>query len=349
MLHELKHKKTRPTESELKKEHPFLSDVDSIALQQSRINLQTAFKNLKAKRASYPKFKSRKNKQSFRTVYTNGNIKIDFNKRELKLPKLALIKFRDKRIFEGKLKQVTVSKDETNKYFASLMIKEEIEIPPNLTNKTVGIDMGLTHFLTLSNGVKVVNPRFLRFRELKLKRKQRRFSKTKKGSNRRENLRRQLALIYKKISNCRKDFQHKLSNLIIKNFDRICIEDLNLKGMIQNKRLAKSFHDLGWSEFARMLEYKSIWSGKTLLKAEKFFPSSQLCHSCNFKNSRLKLSDRIWTCSCGASHDRDINASLNIIINTVGTTGIQAGGDDVGLKLAFASNAIVYEARSPVL
>jgi len=350
VLHNIKNKLPKPTERELKIEHPFLKDVDSIALQQSRINLEQAFKNVKEKRANYPRFKSKKSRQSFRTVFTNFNIKIDFENNLLKLPKLNWIKFKDKRKFEGIIKQVTISKDPDEKYYASLMIKEDIRIPEKNTNKTVGIDMGITHYLTLSNGLKVKNPRFFVSLQRKLKRFQRNFSKTKKGSKRREKLRIKIALLHKKITNCRKDFQHKLSNSIIKNFDNICIETLNIKGLLKNKRLAKSFSDLSWSEFSRMLEYKSQWFGKTLLKAEKFFPSSKLCHKCDFKKESLKLSDRIWTCSnCGASHDRDINASLNIIKNTVGTTGIKASGDDVGLKLAFASNAIVYETRSSVL
>lgn len=362
MLHEIKNGRKRPTEAQLKKTHTFLKDVDSIALQQSRINIQRAFKNLKEKRACYPKFKSRKSRQSFRTVPTNGNIKINFENNTLKLPKLSPIKFRDQRTFEGTIKEVTVSKDTDDKYYSSILVEEEICDANVASNKTLGIDMGVAHIVTLSNGVKIVNPKFFVSLQRKLRKAQKMFSKTKKGSKRRERLRLRVAIIHKKIYNCRKDFLNKLSSLITKNFDKICIEDLNLLGMLKNRRLSKSLQDLGWSKFAAMLEYKCDWSGKTFLKAGKFFPSSKLCSSCGFKHNNLKLSERVWTCSsCGACHDRDINASLNLkeyLHSTLGMRGSglstesaksKASGDGVGLKLAFASNAIVYETRSPVL
>ncbi len=213
--------------------------------------------------------------------------------------------------------------------------------------------MGVAHYLTLSDGTKIDNPKFFVSLQRHLIKIQKRFAKTKKGSKGREKLRLKVAAIHSKIANCRKDFQHKLSSLIIKNFDGICVEDLNISGMIKNRRLSKSIIDLGWAEFVRLLEYKAQWAGKTILKAGRFFPSSKICHSCDSKNSSLKLSDRVWTCpSCGKVLDRDINAAINLkklILNTLGTREIYAGGDNVGLKLAFASNAVVEDARIPFL
>ncbi len=347
LLTEIKNKSPKSTEKQLKEKHPFLKDVDSIALQQSRINLQTAFKNLKEGNAKYPTFKTRKSRQSFRTVATNGNIKVDFTEHTLKLPKLDPIKFRDDRTFTSLIRQVTVSKDKCGKYFASILVEEIIPVEEKKLNysNTVGIDMGVAHYLTLSNGTKIANPKFFVSLQRKLKKIQIKFSKTKNGSKGREKLRLKVAAIHSKISNCRKDFQHKLSSLIIKNFDGICVEDLNILGMIKNRRLSKSIIDLGWSEFLKILEYKALWAGNTLLKAGKFFPSSKICHNCHTKNEELKLADRSWTCrSCGRVHDRDINAAINLK-NTLGTREIYAGGDNVRLKLALASNAVVSESR----
>jgi len=356
MLQEIKSGNKRPTEAQLKIKHPFLKDVDSIALQQSRINLQTAFKNFKEKRSGFPVFKSRKSRQSFRTVSTNENIKIDFSNNTLKLPKISPIKFKDKRNFTSPIRQVTISKNTKNQYFASILIEEDI-FPKKVENfngnNTIGVDMGLAQIVTYSDGTKVDSLRLLSNYQKKLRKVQRRFSKTKKGSKRRERLRLKLGALHIKIRNIRKDFLHKLSNLIIKNYSGICVEDLNIKGMLKNRRLAKSVSDLGWSEFIRILEYKCLWTGKTLLKAGRFFPSSKLCHYCHYKNDKLKLSDRMWTCpECGASHDRDLNAAINLkdyFFSTLGTRGFKAGGDDIGLKLAFASNAIVNETRSSIL
>jgi len=220
--------------------------------------------------------------------------------------------------------------------------------------------MGFSQIVTLSDGIQVPNPKYLRNLENRLKKIQRKFSKTKKSSKGREKLRLKVATLHIKITNCRKDFLHKLSTLITKKFDGICVENLDIKGMLKNRRLAKSLQDLAWSKFVTMLEYKALWAGKTLLKAGRFFPSSKLCHRCNHKNTDLKLSDRVWTCpKCGTSHDRDVNAAINLknyFHSTLGTRGIYAGGDDVGLKPAMviasqlpASNAIVFETRSPSL
>lgn len=352
ILTEIKNKQPKSTEKQLKEIHPFLKDVDSIALQQSRINLQMAFKKLKEGNASYPVFKSRKSRQSFRTISTNGNIKIDFTNNTLKLPKMNPIKFRDSRIFTSPIRQVTISRDKCNKYFASILVEEilpEVEVKPLDSSNTVGIDMGVTHYLTLSDGTKITNPKFFVSLQRKLKKIQKKFAKTKKGSKGREKLRLKVAAVHSKIANCRKDFLHKLSSLITKNFEGICIEDLNILGMLKNKRLSKSIQDLGWSEFVRLLEYKAQWAGRTLLKAGRFFPSSKNCNYCNYKNSSLKLSDRVWTCPvCGQVLDRDLNAAINLknlILSTLGTRGIYASGDNVRLKPAFAGNANVGETR----
>ena len=341
MLQEIKSGNKRPTEVQLKSLYPFLKEVDSIALQQSRINLQKAFKNLREKRANYPKFKSKKfSRQSYRTISTNNNIKIDNNTQHLTLPKVGKVRFRDQRIIPENINQVTITRTTANNYYASILIEEEIN-PIIITEfndtNTVGIDMGLVHFYTNSEGNTLENPRFYRKDEKKLAKIQRKLSKKKKGSKNRNRQRIKVAKVHEKITNKRKDFLQKNSTQIINEWDLIAIEDLNIKGMIQNLYLAKSFQDLAWSDFVRMLNYKSIWGGKTLYKVNRFYPSSKTCNICGNINMELRLKERVWVCpQCRHTHDRDINASLNIkkkaLKSTVGITGIDACGDYVRPK-----------------
>ena len=333
MLESIKTEKKRPTEVELKTLYPFLKEVDSIALQQSRINLQTAFKNFKEKRTGYPQFKSRFSKQSFRTNCTNKNIKVDFDKSEITLPKFPKpLKFRDQREFLGVIKNVTVKKSSTGKYFAVILVEEEIETIPTKGTKTIGLDMACSHFLTDSEGNNITAPKFFRNGQEKLKKVQRELSKKEKGSENREKQRIKVAKVHEKIKNNRKDFLQKLSTQITNDWDRIVVESLNMKAMSQSLNLAKSIMDNAWSSFDKMLEYKSLWKGKDFQRAEKFFPSSKLCRHCDFKHKDLKLSDLVWTCpNCRRSHDRNINAAINLK-NTLGIREIYACGDDVRLK-----------------
>jgi len=264
---------------------------------------------------------------------TNVYLKIDFKTKTLKIPKIPPIKFRDNRIFKESIRNITISRNKIGHYFASILIEKDLEIIPIDTfneNNTLGIDMGLARIVT--TGQDIVVPRYFRSLEDKLAKQQKSFSNKKKGSKNKNKQRLKVAAIHNKITNCRKDFLHKLSSSIIKNYDGVCVEDLNLKGMLKNRSLSKSVSDLGWAKFSAMLEYKALWAGKTLLKAGRFFPSSKLCNSCGLKNSNLKLSNKIWTCSCGACHDRDENAAINLknyFLNTLGTREIKACGKSV--------------------
>ena len=330
-------------EKTLKKEFPFLKEVDSISLQQSRMNLKIAIdsqfkKNTKTKKLN---FKNKHSRQSYRTVSTNNNIKINFETSKLTLPILGEVRFRDARTFTGKIKQVTVSKSSTDKYYASILVEEEKEInfPETITeDQALSVDLGLTHFFTDSEGNKVDAPKFYRKEERKLKKQQRKLSRKKKDSNNRKKQRKKVAKIHEKVSNRRSDFLHKLSYSKTKNYLALGVEDLNISGMIKNHHLAKSIGDAAWGIFLKQLEYKSLWNGVYFEKINRFFPSSKICHKCDFKNKDLDLSQRVWTCpNCGAVLDRDLNAAINIkkeLLRTLGLRGIYACGDSLRPKLS---------------
>ena len=296
----------------LKQELEFLREVDSISLQQSLRDLDRAYTNFFQKRAKYPKFKSKHdNHQSYRTINQGNNIRIVG--KYIKLPKLGYIKVRQSMAI-GKINNVTIERTPTGKYFAVLNVEFEPTYERTGFNE-IGIDVGIKEFYTDSNGKVVANPKHLEKSTKKLIREQRRLSRKVKGSSNRNKQRARVAKVHEKITNQRNDFLHKLSTMLVRENQTICIEDLNVKNLAKNHKLARSISSVSWSKFFVMLEYKSAWYGSTVVKIPTNYPSSQTCGRCGYKNALVKnLYVRKWDCpNCGEHHDRDINAARNIL------------------------------------
>ena len=306
---------------ELKKEYIWLKEVDKFALTNSIYNLDEAYKNFFRRvkqgndKVGFPKFKSKKNHYySYKTNFTNNNIKVDFDNNKVQLPKLKWVKCKLHRKFTGKILFVTISKTPSNKYFISFNVECEYDILPK-NNNAVGIDLGIKDLLITSDGEVINNEKLTYKYEKKLAKLQRQFARKKKGSNNWNKQRIKIARLHEKITNIRKDNLHKISYTLVKENQFIFSEDLNIKGMVKNHNLAKSIHDCSWYELTRQISYKSEWNGRIYKKVNRYFPSSQLCNICNYKNTDTKnLSVRFWTCpQCGTLHDRDKNASINIL------------------------------------
>ncbi len=306
----------------LKEEYPWLKTADSQALQAAIRDLDAAYKNFFDGRADYPNFKRKFAVQSLRYPQ---RFKLQGNR--VYLPKVGWVKVVRHRHIEGKMKNCTVSKTKTGKYFVSIQCEIETAEPTPLT-ESVGIDLGIKTFAVLSDGPPIESPKHLRKAERLLKIRQRRLSRKVKGSNGRAKARHVVATIHEKIANQRKDFHHQESRKIVNRFGSIGLETLNIKGMVKNHKLAKSISDAGWSQFVQFVTYKTAWSGGEVIKHDRWFASSKTCHVCGEQNKSLKLSDRIWVCMrCNVVHDRDYNAAMNLVPSTVGATGIDAVGD----------------------
>ena len=300
------------TELKRGEDFAFLNVVDSIALQQSLRDLDRGFTNFFQKRAAHPTFKSKHNRhQSYRTINQGDNIRIVG--KYIKLPKLGLVKIRQS-MEVGKINNVTIEHTPTGKYFAVLNVEFEPQPRPN-NGGMIGIDVGIKVFYSDSNGHDVPNPKYLEKSMRKLIREQRKLSRKQKGSNNRNKQRRKVALVHEKIANQRNDFLQQQSTMLIRENQTICMEDLKVKNMMRNHKLAQHIGSASWSKFFDMLTYKAAWYGNDVVKVPTMYPSSQTCSCCGDKNPLVKnLAVRIWECpNCHAVHKRDSNASINIL------------------------------------
>jgi putative transposase len=330
-----KHK--NPTPAKYKEEFEWLKEVDSLALANAQLNLQTAYNNFfrdvkKNSKVGFPRFKAKhRNKDSYTTNNQKNNIRIENGR--IKLPKLGFVKCKlHREIPENEtIKSCTISKTASGRYYISILTERvEKEIKQVEPRTVLGLDMDMKELYTDNQGNRASYPRYYRKSEPKLAKEQRKFSKCVKGSKNRLKQKIRVARVHEKIANQRKDFLHKLSRALVNSYDMICIEDLNMQAMKQCLNLGKSFSDNGWGMFTAFLNYKLKEAGKHLIKIDKWFPSSKTCSSCGSKNDDLTLSDRIWTCNiCDSKHDRDHNAAKNILVEgircftstTAGTAG----------------------------
>ena len=308
--------KLNNTPAQYKSKFPWLKEVDSLALANAQMNLQTAYNSFfRNTKIGFPKFKSKKsNRRSYTTNCVNGNISI-YNG-FLKLPKVGLVKLKQHRLILSnyKLKSVTISQTPSGKYYASVLFEYENQIQEQELHDFLGLDFSMHGLYKDSNGNEPAYPRYYRQAEERLKREQRKLTLMQKGSKNRSKQRIKVANLHEKVANQRKDFLHKQSRQIANAYDCVCIENLDMKAMSQSLNFGKSVADDGWGMFVTFLKYKLEETGKRLVKVNKFFASSQICNVCGYKNTATKnLSIRAWDCpECGTHHDRDINAAINI-------------------------------------
>jgi putative transposase len=308
-------------------ETAWLNAVSSVPVQQALRHLDKAFRNFFEGRAKYPTFHKKHGKQS--ATYASTAFRWDAETRALTLAKMdtPLHIHWSRPLPDGATPTtVTISRDTAGRYFVSILLEEEIA-PLSHTTGQVGIDLGLHDMVVLDSGEKVGNPRFFMQDEKKLAKAQRRLAKKKLGSKNRDKARRKVARIHARIADRRRDFTHQLSTRIIRENQTICIESLQVKAMVKHPTLAQAIHDVGWGEFVRQLEYKAAWYGRTLVKIDRWYPSSKRCSACGHVLDSLTLDTRQWACpECGSVHDRDVNAAQNIL--AVGLT-VSAYGETV--------------------
>lgn len=333
--------------TQLKKQEEFswLKEVGSHSLGIALKNLEFAYSNFFKKKAKFPKFKKKTHYQS----YNIDNLTLYIKNEKLHIPKIKDgIKIVVHRPLEGKILNGTISKTADERYFISITVEKEIVQLPEKTKK-IGIDLGIKDFAVISDGSKIANPHFKKQEVNKLKKLQRASSRKSKDSHRREKCRIKIARLNASITNKKNDLLHKLSSKLINENQVICLEDLNVKGMVKNHRLAESISECSWCEFVRQLDYKAKWYGRTVVKIDRFFPSSKTCSNCGFIKESLNLSERTWTCpKCETTHDRDMNASKNILkqgLNSLSFgTNEYSRGDEVNLKST--ESGIKYRLRS---
>lgn len=340
--------KQSATLTKLKKEEntKWLKEVNSQTLQFALRSLDTAFLNFFRGNAQFPKFKSRKHKNTF-TIPQFGRLEDD----KIYIPKFKEgIKVKLHREVKGKIGKMNITKTPTGKYYVSIFTEQEVAELPK-TGKQSGIDLGLKDFVITSDNKKFKNNRYTKKYAKQLKKAQQHLSRKQKGSNGFEKQKLKVAKIHEKIASCRLDTLHKVSIELVKNYDLISVEDLNVKGMIKNHKLSKHIADASWGTFVTLLQYKCDWYGKELVKVDRFYPSSKTCGECGWINQELKLSDREWTCkSCGVVHDRDVNASRNILKE--GLRNISAGTvdytDGVSNKTSAKKHKTVKSEAQPI-